>query len=49
MNQDVKYDFTADLTRTGDRSVYVKHSFTLVVFRNDIDKEVCTPASDKTR
>jgi len=24
MNQDIKYDFTADLTRTGDRSGYEK-------------------------
>jgi len=24
MNEDVKYDFTTDLTRTGDRSEYEK-------------------------
>jgi len=47
MNQDVKYDFTADLIGTGDRSEYeknVKHSFYIVCYVDtDTDKEVfCT-------
>jgi len=42
MNQDVKCDFTEDLTGTGDRSEYdknVKHSFYIVCYI-DMDKEV---------
>jgi len=41
MNQDVKYDLTADLTGTGDRSEYekyVKHRF-YIVCHVDTDKE----------
>jgi len=40
MNQDVKYDLTANLTGTGDRSVHeVKHSFTQWCYI-DTDQEV---------
>ena len=45
MNQDVKYDFTADLTGTGDRSVN-EISETCYI---GTDKEVFTPVSVKAR
>jgi len=53
MNQDVKYDFTADLTGTGDRSVYeiCETLFYIVLYccYTDTDKDVFTLASVKAR
>ena len=50
MDQDVKFDFTADLTGTGDRSVNV---ITETQIHNSVieiqTEEVFTPASITTR
>ena len=52
-NQDVKYDFTADLTGTGDRSVYEvcdrPTQFCTWQSYLDTDIDVLPPASVETR
>ena len=54
MNHDVKYDFTADLTGTGDRSEYEKYvNHRDSVLHNGVihvrTKRCFTPASVKAR